>query len=226
MEEVSARYQYQGQLIEEIMGAMTLATCAGTAFSRNQIEPGGCVAYRNNLLAATGQPTDPIEVMLVEQLMLAHHRIGVLHIRAAEAATPERAALYNAAAVRLMGEFRKTSLALREYRTPVVPKQVTVVKQQNVAAGDQQVAYLDGKSARPSATTTNRDIELVSNDCPEALTHVPQSVPIPQPQASRSRTAEPVPARSVEPARPRAIAARGPCEPAVGALDRSKDRVR
>jgi hypothetical protein len=39
-----------------------------------------------------------------------------LHIQATKAKTVEATALYNAAA-RLMAEFRKTSLALREYRT-------------------------------------------------------------------------------------------------------------
>ena len=224
MKEALAKYQPQARAIKETSAAAVLATCVGKIFGK---EFGSCAfkAYHDNVLEAAGQPTDPIEIMLVEQLLLAYHRIGDLHTQAASAKTVDAAAVYNAAAARLMGEFRKTSLALREYRTPVVPKNVTVVKQQNVATGDQQIAYLDGKAAMSSRPATNPDIELGSNR-QEAMTHEPQTVFIPQPQTGKGRAAEPIPARSLDAAGTRATSASGSCEPAVGAIHRSENDVR
>ena len=40
----------------------------------------------------------------------------------------------NAAATKLTAEIRRLCLAVREYRAPITPKNVTVVRQQNVAA--------------------------------------------------------------------------------------------
>ena len=47
---------------------------------------------------------------------MAHHAIGCLYVRAATAETLDQAKLYNAAAARLLGEFRRTVLALKKYR--------------------------------------------------------------------------------------------------------------
>jgi hypothetical protein len=81
--------------------------------------------------------------MMIELLTLTYHSIGRLHVQAADAKTPEEAKVFNAAAARLNGEFRRTALALKTYRMPVVQKSFTVVKQANVTTGNQQVAYVD-----------------------------------------------------------------------------------
>ena len=60
-------------------------------------------------------------------------------------AKSEMAEAYTASAAKLMAEHRRLTLALRQYRAPVLAKQVTVVK--NVAAGDQQVAVMQGDGA-------------------------------------------------------------------------------
>jgi hypothetical protein len=221
IKEVLVKYQPQARAIQETSAAAVLATCVGDAFK--DFGTLAFKAYHDNVLAAAGQPTDPIEVMLIQQLLLAHHRIGDLQVQAVKATTTEAAALYNAAAARLMAEFRKTSLALREYRTPVVPKQITVVKQQNLAAGDQQIAYLDGQAIRPSGrATTNHDSKLASNGH-EAITHELPTEFVPQPQTRRSRAAEPIPARSVDTRRPQTTSAGGPREPAVAAIHRPEN---
>ena len=49
--------------------------------------------------------------------------------------------------------------APRDYRTPLVPRSVTVVEQQNLAAGDQQIAFIDGKADVRPAQNTNGDSE-------------------------------------------------------------------
>ena len=50
--------------------------------------------YLLGVLEDAGNPTDPIERMLVEQICLAHHNIGRLHVKAASADHPEEARVY------------------------------------------------------------------------------------------------------------------------------------
>jgi hypothetical protein len=76
--------------------------------------------YLDNLLAKMA-PADPIERLLSEQLILAHHAIGRLHVKAANAQQPDVGQLYSAAAARLLGEFRLTALALKTYRGAPAP---------------------------------------------------------------------------------------------------------
>ena len=51
--------------------------------------------------------------MLLEQLALAHFRIGQLHVSAGSAQGLEAVKVYNSVAARMLGEFRRTALALR-----------------------------------------------------------------------------------------------------------------
>ena len=63
--------------------------------------------YRDDLLADCGNPTDPIEIMIIEQLALAHFGLGLLSCKAANAGKVEAVGVYAGAAARLMGEFRQ-----------------------------------------------------------------------------------------------------------------------
>lgn len=135
----------EGRILRDLSCGLYLAAALGPSYSQ-QIGPTGYHAYRDQLVRDAGNPGDPIEVMMIEQAALAHHQIATLHVRAAAATTVEATKAYQAVACRLMGEFRRLVLALQTYRAPARPKQFTVVKQQNVAAGDQQIAMID-KSA-------------------------------------------------------------------------------
>lgn len=72
--------------------------------------------YRDRLLADCGGPTDPVEVMLIEQLSMAHMSLGLLSAKATNAGKAEVVGIYSGAAARLMGEFRRSALALQAYR--------------------------------------------------------------------------------------------------------------
>lgn len=72
--------------------------------------------YLERLLADAGNPADPVERMLLEQLAFAHFRTAQLHVAAGRSKGAEAAKLLSAAAARLLGEFRRTALALRAYR--------------------------------------------------------------------------------------------------------------
>ena len=85
------------------------------------------------------QPKDSLEKLLVDSALLSHFKAAQL-MAEASVVDLQRAEIYLKAAPKFLAEFRKCVLALKEYRSPVVAKQVTVVQQQNVAQRDQQVA--------------------------------------------------------------------------------------
>jgi len=72
--------------------------------------------YRQKLLEQSGSPTDPIEIMLIEQIALAHFHIGRLHLKSCSTAQGPLAVAYADAATRLTAEFRRSALALEDYR--------------------------------------------------------------------------------------------------------------
>ncbi len=78
-------------------------------------------AYLAGVLRGLGDPEDPVERMLAEQLCLAHFRAAQLHAGAGNASGLEATKLLNAAAARMLGEFRRTALCLKAYRTAGVP---------------------------------------------------------------------------------------------------------
>ena len=124
-----------------------------------------CQTYLERLREDAGVRGDPVEQILVEQLALAHHNLGRLYVKAAESQSIEQAECFNNAAARLLGELRRLVLALREYRSPIIARQVTLVNQQNVAAGDQQIAYLpDRGSAEEKTGVENKLRKGISHD--------------------------------------------------------------
>jgi hypothetical protein len=82
-----------------------------------QFSAAGFKVYLEKTLADLGNPSDPVERMMIEQLVLAHFRIAQIHVDAGYVKGAEGMKLYTAAAARLLGEFRRTALALRAYGT-------------------------------------------------------------------------------------------------------------
>jgi hypothetical protein len=162
IQEATARFKEEARLLSEGYPSVLLRTMADKGL-KAAVSPGAFKAYVDSVLAETGNPKDPLERMLVEQSVFAHFRIGALHVEAANAKSPEAAAALSTAATKLMAEMRKHALGLREYRAPVVPKQVTVVKQQNVAAGNQNVAQINGKATSESMPDKTSRSELAGN---------------------------------------------------------------
>jgi hypothetical protein len=156
-------------ILRDFSAAAVLATLAGKEL-RSQISLADFKTYRDQLLAECGRPTDPIEIMLLEEFVWAHHRLGQLHAEAANAKSADLIEAFNGAATKLMAELRRSALALREYRSPITPQRVTVVQQQNLAAGDQQVALIDGSQPLPAGEKNKTSSKLGSNLA--ALNHV------------------------------------------------------
>jgi len=82
-----------------------------------QIGPDAFLVFRKLMLEEAGSPADPIERMLIEQLALAHFSIGQLRIRSCATDVPKMSLAFSDSATRLLGEFRRCSLALEDYRS-------------------------------------------------------------------------------------------------------------
>jgi hypothetical protein len=126
----------------------------------------GMRVYMNSIMAEAGDPTDPVERMLLEQFMLAHYRLAKLHVQADAAKTPESQKVLNTAATRLMGEVRRLALSIRQYRQPASPRQFQVVHQQNVATAGakQDVTFVDRSQAgETDVSFSSSQSELAGN---------------------------------------------------------------
>ena len=131
--------------------------------------------FRDRLLVECGSPTDPIEIMLIEQLALAHLNTGRLHFKSATADGLEAARTYGALAVALAGEFRRGALALKAYRA-----------RPQAGEGRSPVADVSGRD--PIAEQEAVDGELGSNTGDEVDGG---TIPLPESKEGRGRPEEP-----------------------------------
>ena len=201
-----------------IQDALFAASMAGAISASNGVSSSGFKVFLERLLKQAGNPTDPVERMMIEQLALAHHRIAQLHVQAAEADTVDAAKQYTAMAIRLTGELRRMSLAIKQYRQPTSTKHFTVVRQQNVSAGDQQVAYLD-QSTKEAGQSKDSFLPDGSEQGSKRLSHEqPRTLPI-QSQTGRGWTPEPEVARTVDRNGASEAPGSGPPKPPLGAID-------
>ena len=214
IKEASLKHRPEARIIEEAMPAAVLATIAGASL-KQAVSSAGFKAYLDKLFEDSGSQTDPIERHWIEQVAWAHFGIGNLLAKAAAADSPELVAALIVATTKLMAEHRKHGLALREYRSPVVPQQVTVVKQQNVASGNQQIAMVEGK---PQVSEADSDIKQGNNQA--RWNHVEFNNPF---APAASRTAEPVEAQRLNVRGTRKAAANGHGEPSLEVFDGSED---
>ena len=82
----------------------------------NMIGAAGCRVYLDDLVKDSGNPVDPVEIMLLEQTVMCHQYSIQMQALSKKAEGTEAIDLYLSGAARLSGEFRKTALALKEYR--------------------------------------------------------------------------------------------------------------
>jgi hypothetical protein len=110
------RAAHQAEVLKD--GAFPAFMASALGLDRH-IEATAYRVYLGRVLKDLGDPADPIERMLVEQLCMAHFRTAQLHVGAGQAQGAEAVKLYNAIAARMLGEMRRTALALKAYRTGV-----------------------------------------------------------------------------------------------------------
>jgi hypothetical protein len=174
-----------------------------------QMSPLACVSYVTGMLKEAGDPVDPLERLLVEQLVQLHHAAGRLIVKAAGTRTAEASALLHSAAARMFNEFRKSLMALRTYRQPsAAPTQVTVlgdVAQQNITSGTQHNTMIqrgDGQSPveKPETRLEGDQPGEVSDG---SASRAPRSA------ARRDRAQKPGQVEGLHARRPRALASGG-----------------
>jgi hypothetical protein len=126
------KFQVQAEAIRDTFGGFALAGCLSKIYE-GRVDGGGFLAYVAAALEQARATEDPLERMLVEQVVWAHHRIGVLQMAAAaEKNNADTIAILTAAAARLMKEVRQAVLALQQYRTPTA--KVSIAVEQPMAA--------------------------------------------------------------------------------------------
>lgn len=171
---------------------------AAVTVAGSQLPAESCVVYLDQILEEAGRPTDPVERMLVEQIVMAHHHIGRLHVRAATAESADQIKAYNAAAANLLAEFCRATLALKKYRAPAGSRKFTVVKQQNVSKR-QQVAFIDQESSAepeiPGTSPKSKRRAGTRAAGTKALEHTPAETYVPQSESSCDREVELVEAK-------------------------------
>jgi hypothetical protein len=131
-----------------------------------KIGPDAFLVFRKLMLEEAGNPTDPIERMLIEQLALAHFSIGQLRIRSCTTDMPKMSLAFSDSATRLLGEFRRCSLALEEYRS----KRAARTEKRDSTTGEKAVTLdrVNGH-AHPSFNGNGKHVhtELKSNGSKE-----------------------------------------------------------
>ena len=105
--------EQQSLVVKKVLAPAALATALGV---ENKIETNGCRVYLDDLVKDSGNPVDPVEIMLLEQTAMCHLLSMKLQSKASGAEGTEAIELYLSGAARLSSEFRKTALALKEYR--------------------------------------------------------------------------------------------------------------
>lgn len=151
----------------------------------------GFQEFRSALLKDLGEPKDPLATMFIDQLCWLHFRSAELLVAGASAKLQaDQVAALTAAAARVIAEFRKSALALREYQSPLrQPANVTI----NANA---QVAVVEGASAavQPSVEVFDAKVSKPA----EALSHDNFEAFVPEPKTRRRGPPEPVETRSVD----------------------------
>ena len=127
-----------------------------------QIGPDAFKLYRDMMLKEAGDPSDPVERMLVEQLALSHFSIGQLRIRSCTTELPKMALAFSDSATRLLGEFRRCSLALEEYRSK---RATRTEKRSSTDVIEKQTGPKSNGHAKPSANGNGKhgNVEVESN---------------------------------------------------------------
>jgi len=184
----------------------------------SMIQPFGTIqekayrVYRERLLADCGNPTDPVEIMVIDQLALAHFNFGLLTCRAANARQVEAAGVYASAAARLMAEFRRSALGLQAYRAASrqlahdPTNDIVIPADRADAIGDDpEIKCIDGE------LDANR--EVVGGSI----------IPYPGPAAVGDQPPQPAEVARHDTRRKGKAPRRRPAEPPMGAVDRAAD---
>ena len=106
----------QAAIVKHALFPSQMATAIGL---RDVFDASGYRAFLDQLVRDAGNPSDPLQIMLLQQMAMSHFRIGDLHGLAAKADDPKAVEAFTNAAARLTAEFRRSMVALAGYRQTV-----------------------------------------------------------------------------------------------------------
>jgi hypothetical protein len=108
----------------DVLRRVFLPACFAAALSTGKFDASAFRSDLDQFIRDAGNPTVPVERLLLEQLAFANFRIGDLHTQAAQAKSIETIKVFTSAAARLLGEVRRVALTLQAYRsrTPATKK--------------------------------------------------------------------------------------------------------
>jgi len=115
------------------------------------VDPQSYILYHERLRADCGGPTDPIEVMLIEEIAQAHACLGLLFAKTSNGGHVEAVGIYAGATARLMAEVRRSALALQAYRA--ASRQLAVPGSENILIAPGASPGLNDQSREKSSTT-------------------------------------------------------------------------
>jgi hypothetical protein len=132
--------------LRDMTGATFVYFTVASSLS-GDIDPQAFKIYRDKLLQDAGNPSDPLETMLLEQLALAHFNIGRLQMKSCAVENAKLAVAYSDAATRLLGEFRRCTLALEDFRAKQIARKDR--KATTASTGKEPLADRNRKPLRP-----------------------------------------------------------------------------
>jgi hypothetical protein len=144
--------------------------------SHHQIGGAEFKSYRDVLVREAGSQ-DVLEQTLLEQVALAHLSASQLLANAGLEKTSKAAGIYATAAAKLMGEVRRTVVAIKELRSPTPPASITIAATQQVnltTKAETEVAAAEEKMGSQSklgsnnASGPNRIREILAADAGRA----------------------------------------------------------
>jgi hypothetical protein len=148
--------EQKAENMAKLAGAAFLSGAAGPLFGIPDDLP-SFKLYLDNFMKEAGASGDPLERLLLEQVLLGHHAVGRLHFRAGTRENLEEVTACLATVTRLMAECRRTTLAVQTYRdASAAGKARSSRKPRRQAA----TAPVNGHG---NGATTSPDSELVSN---------------------------------------------------------------
>jgi len=118
-------------------------------------------AYRNSLVWEGGSQ-DILEQLLLEQVALAHISAFQLAANAGMAKEPAAAGIYAAAAAKLLGEARRTIIAIKDLHRPPAPPTGNIAVMQSVTVSGKNEADAPGGAAEKVGDQS----KLGSNNAP------------------------------------------------------------
>jgi hypothetical protein len=163
--ELDQLVEAQAEELRQFSATTYLIGSVANPIRENVQQPLAYKRYLDQVMEDAGNPGDPIERMLVEQLVLAHHNSARLLMEGVLAEGLEQKKLLNSGSLRLMAEFRHSALALKTYRT---------ASETDHISDDPPLAYsnsngkdptkLNGESLNGSARHSTHDTEVESSN--------------------------------------------------------------